>query len=167
MDFSHSYAIRVGATLITWRDMRTYAQWLRYSSVLNARLYDVKVQELAQPPTPRSGLSLAKFYNKLVFAIGGYNPSNFMNILGSVDVYSICENKWLQDVPDLNVKRQQHSSCCLGDYIYVCCGWGPQNLDSIERIDVRNLFTPTDFRRNFMVKWELLEIDIRTREGYY
>ena len=95
MDFSHSYAISVGTNLITWRDMRTYAQWLRYSGVLNARLFDVKVRELAQPPTPRSGLSLAKFYNKLVFAIGGYNPSNFMNILGSVDVYSLSENKWL------------------------------------------------------------------------
>ena len=44
----------------------------------------------------------------------------------------------MQQLPDLNVARCGHNSTCLGEAVYVACGWGGKQesakLNSVERL---------------------------------
>ena len=85
--------------------------------------------EKAGPSTKRMWPSLASYHDKYLFVTGGMG-------LVSVEYYDISMDKWEQG-PDLNIPRQSHSSCALGDKLYVCCGSDyAEPLRSIERLDV-------------------------------
>ena len=111
-----------------------------------------------QPPTARKWPSLALFEDKFIFISGG-QILNHYHAYASVDVYDIAANRW-KKATDMNIARYQHSSCCLGYFVYVCCGYNSRNgqtvLNSnylIERLDIRS------FLPNFAQKpaaWDLI-----------
>ena len=68
-------------------------------------------------------------------------------IFDSVDVYDIMKNNW-SEAPPLITARKQHSSCALGNFIYVVAGAGYSNtngtqilskLNTIEQLDAGDL----------------------------
>ena len=65
----------------------------------------------------------------------------------SVEVYNVDTNEW-QTCPSLNKQRSQHSSCVLGNKLYVCSGW---EESSIEVADCSELINGT-------ATWETLSV---------
>ena len=51
----------------------------------------------------------------------------------------IREKKWTESAP-MTQARRDHSSCCVGDHLYVMYGYNIKRgrLDSIESLDLRN-----------------------------
>ena len=63
-----------------------------------------------------------------IFLTGGMKTTS----LATVEVYSVDRDEWIQ-CPDLNNARNSHSSCILGDKLYVSGGCaGRLTIDSIE-----------------------------------
>ena len=65
--------------------------------------------------------SLANFKNKLIVLSGGSVCSGHASVF-KVSSYNIRQNKW-RDEPELNNKRRCHSSCSVGDNVYVFAGF--------------------------------------------
>ena len=74
----------------------------------------------AAPSTARGNPALACFKESYIVVSGGQCPQTHA-LLQSVDIYKIKANAW-KPAPMLTIARKSHSSCCLGDYIYVACG---------------------------------------------
>ena len=58
-----------------------------------------------------------------------------------------------REAADLNVARSEHSSCAMGNEVYVFCGWdGSQYLSSIECLNVAEQ----------QAAWEIFTVDALT-----
>lgn len=81
-------------------------------------------------------------------------------IEGTVDQYFIDSDIWTDDTPLLNVARQGHSSCALGENIYVFGGVGEGNVDlnSIERL---NLNVANLLNDDFQSQWTLIQTTLQ------
>ena len=55
-------------------------------------------------------------------------------------MYDIKEGRWYNEMPCLLIGRSNHSSCCLGNYLYVCGGYSKN--------------------RSFMLDIEYLRLDV-------
>ena len=82
---------------------------------------EITVEEKATPTTGRDRPSLVNFKNRFIFVSGGTNPQNWDQYYRSVEYYDIATDTWSAAAP-LNKSRSYHSSCSLGDFIYVFCG---------------------------------------------
>ena len=65
--------------------------------------------------------------------------SMYSGYLKSVDIYLIEENVWKESAP-LNVARKYHSSCALGNHIFVFCGLLKDQgyLNSVESLNAQH-----------------------------
>ena len=82
-----------------------------------------------------------------------------MKTLASVELYCITSDSW-SDAPDLNVSRCCHSSCTLGDRVYVVGGFQYailRNLNSIEYINAEDFLAHRDGS-----VWVQIEVDNST-----
>ena len=77
--------------------------------------------------------------DKHIVAIGGLNPVNSFH-QDSVDIYNVTKDEW-QPAPSLILARWGHSSCSLGDFIYVAFGRDSENhmYNLFERLDMAKL----------------------------
>ena len=69
----------------------------------------------------RFSASLVNYEDQFLFLSGGFIPATFEQYTDNVQKYDIAANKW-SEAPKLNIKRQEHSGCCLKNFIYVFCG---------------------------------------------
>ena len=96
------------------------------------------VRRKATPPKIRSHPSLANFADCYIFVISGSRMPighNAGTLEGTVDMYDIESDTWdTPPVPSLNTPREAHSSCCVGEMMYVIGGMkeGDQFLDTME-----------------------------------
>ena len=65
--------------------------------------------------------SLTNFKNLLIILSGGSVTSGHASVY-KVSSFNIKQNKW-RDEPELNNKRRCHSSCSLGESVYVFAGF--------------------------------------------
>lgn len=112
---------------------------------------EITVEEKAKPTTGRDRPSLVNFKNRFIFVSGGSNPQNWDQYYRSVEYYDIATDTWSAAAP-LNKARSYHSSCCMGDFIYVFCGQqkGGRFTDTIERLDAESMING-----NALACWEL------------
>ena len=68
----------------------------------------------------RYSFALANFHDSLIVLSGGASRESYQ-VVSSVDVYSIEADKW-SSIASLNQARREHSSCCVGDYVYIAGG---------------------------------------------
>ena len=74
---------------------------------------------------------------------GGASDLNGTESFASVDKYNINRNQW-SSAPSMNIPRFYHSSCCLGDNLYVFCGKNSSGkLNSIESISAASVVNNT------------------------
>ena len=66
--------------------------------------------------------------------------------LSCVEIYDIEADLWIR-APDLSDGKRGHSSCCLGDFVYV-------RGDFFERLNVRDFLRS----RSEKIKWEPLRL---------
>ena len=91
----------------------------------------------------RTRFALCNFKNTQVFASGG----NYSDLVGR---YEIADDVW-QEMPRLMVARCGHSSCAIGDSVYVLCGRTEHDfLNSIERLDTSDL----------QAGWQLMQLSV-------
>ena len=57
-----------------------------------------------------------------------------------MEVYNVDRDQW-SPCPSLNIARFSHSSCILGEKLYVSGGYGEDHLDSIEIADCTELIS--------------------------
>lgn len=70
--------------------------------------------------------------DRYFYLIGGQAGTKLKSVLR----FDLKFNQW-QEMSQLKFARQGHSSCYLGDYIYVCCGEGESGLlNSVERLRI-------------------------------
>ena len=70
--------------------------------------------------------ALVNYMDRYIFATG---PTV------SVEVYDMQLDRWTF-APDMIHQRQKHSACCIGDIIYVSCGYSQaKGTSSIEYLD--------------------------------
>ena len=108
------------------------------------------------PPRPRSYPALANFKDKYIFCSSGLNPETNAS-LRTVDVYKINGNAWLPKrlCPKMRQARYNHSSCTLGDSLYVFCGESQEDsgyVETIEFVDANAVI------EGWKTKWQLIEI---------
>ena len=86
-----------------------------------------------------SYFSVICIHDSNIILTGG--ETNFRQIEKKCHVFNTIEDKWCEaPIPDLRVERKDHSSCCIGNNIYVVGGRGGENkkpLSSIEQLTVR------------------------------
>ena len=95
---------------------------------------NIGVKKLARPPfffTSLNSSSLTNFKDQYLFLIVG----------DTMHHYTIYKNEWASDVLKLNIARDNHSSCSLGDYIYVFGGYNfeRQWIDSLEYLNATSM----------------------------
>ena len=139
MDFYEFFTVQVfNNSLFAFQHWTNYPRFVQYTLHKSGR----GAKARADPPTPRFSPSLVNYHDLYIFVSGGENPRKNTEKLTSVDRYDIANDRWSPSgaVPPLNQKRHSHSSCTLGDFIYVCCGYdGSLFLSSIERLNVKAL----------------------------
>jgi len=85
--------------------------------------------------THRAAPSICNFVDEFIFFTGGFDPDTLESI-DSVDIYDVHTDRWRTKAPCLNQARAFHSSCALGNMLYVLCGRQKNRLlNSIECID--------------------------------
>ena len=136
-DFLESFTIQCGSSLYELKG-GTPAQWVAYHDL---EFDAIETEAKATPPTPRDRPSLANYNDSHIFVVGGKKPGTKQH-LKSVDIYDVEKNIW-RGAPALNVARFEHSSCCVGDFIYVGFGWNSsaQLLVQFERLDVAKMIS--------------------------
>lgn len=99
----------------------------------------VKIHEtgMAAALTHRAAPSICNYVEEFIFFSGGFDP-NTMESIKTVDIYDVHTDRWSTDAPPLNQARAFHSSCALGNMLYVLCGRQKNRLiNSIESIDAQ------------------------------
>ena len=87
--------------------------------------------------TDRSLPALASLDDQIL-TVGGFHSNG--NYLRTVSSYVLKDNKWVEDLPQLNERRYGASACRLSKHVYVFAGReGRLCLNSIEKIDVVSL----------------------------
>lgn len=83
----------------------------------------VKIHEtgVAAALTHRAAPSICNYVEEFIFFSGGFDP-NTMESIKTVDIYDVHTDRWSTDAPPLNQARAFHSSCALGNMLYVLCG---------------------------------------------
>lgn len=71
--------------------------------------------------TDRAAPSICNFVDEFIFFSGGFNHDTLESI-DSVDIFDVHTDRWSSKAPHLNQARAFHSSCTLGNMIYVLCG---------------------------------------------
>ena len=91
--------------------------------------------EVATPRVKRDCFALCNLQNTALFLTGGTNNEQHLDTLNSVECYNIEKNEWVK-APSLNINRQMHSSCAIGNSVYVFCGIGyfKCSINSIEKL---------------------------------
>ena len=69
--------------------------------------------------TRRGCHSLVSTDSGCIYAIGGLNFSE--KVMKRCEKYILALNEWVP-IPKLNIARKNHSSCSIGEYIYVIGG---------------------------------------------
>ena len=84
--------------------------------------------------TKRCAPSLVNFDDELIFITGGYIIDEEQSSARAF-CYKISTDEW-REAPAMNERRWNHSSCVLGNALYVCCGLGLNDFkcSSIERL---------------------------------
>lgn len=106
-------------------------------------------------------MALASYKTSHIVVSGGQDPQTFKT-LASCEIYEIRANKWTK-APNMHFARKCHSSCSVGDYVYVACGQVEVHDDKsgrtqkiltnqIERLDLKS------FVQGDKVTWELINI---------
>ena len=107
----------------------------------------MRAKSLARPPLARGRPSLVNFDDRYIFVSGGRNLSDTRDFLKSLDRYDVTLDKWgeTKKQPTLKIGRMSHSSCALGDFVYVLAGYNLKNkvLDSMEKMNARTLIEGT------------------------
>ena len=137
LNFSSFYTVMVGRGLYAFEQNVANPRFRHYSQL---HVGHVKVEELAQPSLPRNAPSLANYNDEKIFVTGGSIPNKYSKIHKECAMYDIKEGKWYNEMPTLLIGRSNHSSCCLGKYLYVCGGYSKN--------------------RSFMLDIEFLRLDI-------
>ena len=108
----------------------------------------------ARPNVPRDKASLANFKDLAIFLTGGIDENR--QILTSAEVYSIKSDTWTI-APDLNVRRQLHSMCSLGDRVYCFGGLGQYiTINNVEYIEAGTLLAGSQNQKWNLVTQRLL-----------
>ena len=95
--------------------------------------------------------ALTAYKNRHLFLTGGLMMKPY--VCTDIDVYSIDRDQW-SSCPKLNIARQNHSTCILGDKLYVSCGQG-RGADSIEVANCIDLIDGNS------AAWQLLTVRYR------
>ena len=107
--------------------------------------------------THRAAPSICTFVEEFIFFSGGFDPDT-LEPIDSVDIYDVHTDRWPTKAPCLNQARASHSSCALGNMLYVLCGRQKNRLlNSIECIDAQQLVTQS--KTCPAPQWTLIEID--------
>lgn len=116
--------------------------WCQYT---NLRTEAVLKEEKEDFPAPRYAPCLINYQNEAIFVCTGYQNTTCYKYLPGDDQWS--------EAPSVNIPRQNASGCCLGDKIYVFCGFREPNYeDTIEVMDARNLLG------GVRAAWALLDV---------
>ena len=99
---------------------------------------------------------------RFVYISGGYDQ-NFV-ILKDVERYDSIRDRW-ESLPELNYARMNHSSCTLGNTLYVIGGWdayfdyGARNsIEKLSNIDVDIIYdSDTSEFNGFYNHWQLIK----------
>ena len=87
--------------------------------------------------------NLVNYRDRLILMSGGYSSAfKTKDMLATVERYDVLQDAWFEDdTPDLNVGRYNHSSCSLGNKVYIFGGvsFSNQDLNSIESLDAEKL----------------------------
>ena len=75
----------------------------------------------ARPLRERYFPALANFHDAIIVVSGGLASQMSNEYLKSVDLYDVKTDIW-STAPSMNTTRTNHSSCCLGDFVYVAGG---------------------------------------------
>ena len=86
--------------------------------------YKIKATPLIQR---QSNPSLALFNGSHIVVSGGTQQRHEYEI-SNVEIYSIKSDEWYT-APSMSCARSEHSSCCLGSYIYVADNNGIERLN--------------------------------------
>lgn len=83
----------------------------------------------------RSSHAVCSYAERFIFASGsGYDFDH----AATAECFDTQTNSWTR-VPDLNIARSQHASCCVDDAIYVFCGGNQKGYtDTVERFNLHN-----------------------------
>ena len=115
------HAIQVGADVYELRSDAINAYWDMHTFTKTQLAGAISCGKNV-PSTPWTQVSLAVYQNKAVFKTGGLDKAKD-SIKKSVEIYCIDRDQWQCDkVPELNHGRCMHSSCTLGDRLYVFGG---------------------------------------------
>ena len=99
--------------------------------------FDVKIKKInifekAELSFARGYASLAPMPARFIFLSGGCNDDD--ELISTVERYDPSTDTW-EPLPDLNEARDSHSSCVLGNTLYVFGGYNDDDdLDSIEKL---------------------------------
>ena len=124
---------------------------LLWSSFTDFNKETVKEKALKEPFfTKRNKFSLSNFSDQIIFFIGGFFPERFSEVF----YYKIQTDEWIR-APALNQARYGHSSCIIGNSLYVYGGTTSDGyMLPIERL--KNVNSATD---NSPIFWEMIRID--------
>ena len=97
---------------------------------------------------PRKQSSLCYAHNKHIYMLGGQIS---MKNITSCARFDLKGNRAWQEMPSLNQARSRHSSCTLGDCIYIIGGLSALNADQkqIERLNLAQVGS----------KWQELDVN--------
>ena len=98
--------------------------------------------EKAKPRISRDTVnSFVNFKNKFLFVIGGctvYMQGGQEESMTSVEIYNLNRDSWAEG-PSLNIARDSHTSCILGDRIYTFFGKSTQSHEVLSTIEFLNV----------------------------
>ena len=118
-------------------DLYCYFENGSFSKISNINSLAVAKTSLDTPSHHGNWPALAGYKNSHIFLTGGHDTRGK---LSRVSVYSVARDEWSL-CTNLNRARNHHSSCVLGDKLYVS---GGLEIDSIEVADCSNLIQEKD-----------------------
>ena len=93
---------------------------------------------------------MCNYSDKFIYISGGESLGNYDTIVDKVVRYNIDTEVW-EDVVNLNVGRNIHSSCTLNDTIYVVGGVnGSKFISTMEKLDIKRAQS----------RWQIIEVRI-------
>ena len=92
--------------------------------------------------------AFVSFQNSHIVASGGKNQSGESS--KAVEIYHIKENKWIM-APSMNLARYSHTSCILGNYVYIASVSARNMQDSVERFDMQSYL-----KNAGSISWQLI-----------
>ena len=79
--------------------------------------------------------ALANYGDIVIYKSGGCSFGQKCTAKSDCERYDLQLKRWFV-APELQVARESHSSCSLGNYVYVFCGLrGTRHLLSVEQLD--------------------------------